>query len=274
MKATYLMLAASSLLAGSISPTAPVESELFRLTALRDPDFQPAETINHYRTYDFAPLLLPRQSGHDAVVGFIGPNCQRLQIRLLSARRDSTNPTRYYLAGKARVLGHVSNFSGTLVLTQARELRQLAPNGEAAIDAVVQAFKLARHEGFVLGTYELRENLQQPKSGVFRGVARLNWYVDKYNRLHYDEVYGEGDGFCNNQFVGTWTSYTTQKSLRCNWGDYRIPNAGDFDIGADEFSPADKYLAYGWQDVRDCTFGNANAARSAACQRESRIWWQ
>lgn len=252
---------------------------MYRRAALQDPAFRPAETIGRYRTYDFSPLLLPRpaeaKSGYDAVVGFIGPHCQRLQIRILSVRRDTANPARYYLTGNARVLGHVSSFSGILVLAQARELRQLAHNGEAASEAAMRAFRLARHEGFVLGNYELRENSELPKSGVFRGVARLNWYVDNHNRLHYDEVYGEGDGFCNNQFVGTWTSYATKKQLRCNWGDFRIPNARDFDIGAGEFSPADKYLAYGWQDVRDCSFGGASEARSAAaCRRERQIWWQ
>ncbi len=127
----------------------------------------------------------------------------------------------------------------------------------------------------MLADYELRENPGQLKSGVFRGVTRINWYVDKQNRLHYDDVYGQGDGYCNNQFVGTWTSYTTKQTLRCNWGDYRIPNSGDFDMGAGEFSPADKYLAYGWQDVRDCTFGGANEALSAAaCKRERLAWWK
>lgn len=69
--------------------------------------------------------------------------------------------------------------------------------------------------------------------------------------------------------MGTWTSYATHQTLRCNWGDYRIPNADDFDIGAGEFSPADKYLPYGWQDVRDALNGN-----EAARRREAQPWWR
>lgn len=188
-------------------------------------------------------------------------------------RRDTIDSTCYYLAGKTRVLGHVNSFKGTLRLRHARELRKLAPNGEAASAQVMQAFKSARREGFVLGDYELLESQDQPATGVFRGVVQINWYVDKQDRLHYDYVYGEGDGFCNKQFVGTWTSYDTKKTLRCNWGDFRIPNSGDFDIGAGEFSPADKYLAYGWQDVRDATFG-PEAKAVPARRREAQAWWR
>lgn len=280
MKATCPTVAIVSVLLLSSATTVKLsESEQYRQAALRDPEFHPTEKLSSYRTYNFAPLLLltsqeATRTGNDAVVGFIGPNYQRLRIKLLSMRQDTLNPARYYLTGKAKVLDQLSSFSGTLVLRQARELRQLAPNGEAASVAIQQAFMAARREGFVLGDYELRENSGQPKSGVFRGVTRTNWYVDKQNSLHYDYVYGEGDGYCNNQFVGTWTSYTTKKVLRCNWGDYRIPNSGDFDIGAGEFSPADKYLAFGWQDVRDTTFGGDEARSAAARKREAQAWWK
>lgn len=121
----------------------------------------------------------------------------------------------------------------------------------------MQAVKLARREDFVLGNYKLQARPSQPQNGVFRGGARINWYVDKYNCLHYDYGYGEGDGFCNNQFVGTWTNYATRKVLRCNWGDFRIPNSGEFDIGAGKFSPADKY----WQDIRQCALGGVQVRR-------------
>jgi hypothetical protein len=267
MNTNNLILATVSLLLlSSAGPVKLPESEQYRQAALRDPEFRPIEKISLYRTYNFAPLL----ANQGAVNGFIGPHYQRLQLKLLSVRQDMSNPACYHLTGKTKVLGHVSEFSGTLVLRQARELRQLAPNGEAASAATVRAFESARREGFVLGDYELRENPSQPKRGVFRGVARTNWYMDKWNHLHYDLVYGEGDGLCNNQFVGTWTSYATRKTLRCNWGDLRIPNSGDFDIGAGEFSPSNKYLAYGWQDVRDCTLGSS----AAACKREKQAWWK
>lgn len=247
------------------------ESEQYRQSALRNPEFIPAERISLYRHYNFSPLLLltsqeATRTGNDAVVGFIGPNCQRLRIKLLSVRKDTANPARYYLTGKAKVLGHLSDFSGTLVLRQVREVRQLATR----VDETVSP---AKKEGILLADYELRENSNQPKSGIFRGVAKTSWYVSKRGQLRYDDIREIGDGYRNNQFVGTWTSYTTHCTLRCNWGDYRIPNSGDFDIGAGDFSPADKYLAFGWQDVRDAAFGE-NGKGAAAREREARVWWR
>jgi hypothetical protein len=127
----------------------------------------------------------------------------------------------------------------------------------------------------VLADYELREKPGQPKSGVFRGVARTNWYVDKNGQLRYDELYRAGDGYRNNQFVGTWTSYTTQKSLRCNWGDYRIPNSGDFDIGAGEFNPASTYYSQGWQYYAMLSNPKiSEQARARALKSEQRTWWK
>lgn len=262
-----MLAAAAILLLSSAGPVKPPESEQYRQAALRDSNFRPTEKISFYRTYNFAPLLLFRYPGYDAVKGFIGPNCQRLQLRLVAVRQDTANPARYYLTGKAKVLGNLSTFSGTLVLRQVRELRQLNRRTDETISP-------ARREGIALADYELREDPQQAQTGVFKGVMLMKWYVDKTGRLRYDDISGIDD-FRNNQFVGTWTSYATHQTLRCNWGDYRIPNSGDFDIGAGEFSPADKYLAFGWQDVRDCTFGGKSEALSAAaCKREKQVWWK
>jgi hypothetical protein len=249
----------------------PTESTAFRRAQLASAKIKPAEKLSRYTRYDFGPLWT--QTSNAAVVGFIGPNCQRLRVKILTVRRDTADLMRYYLTGKTQVAGYVSAFSGTLVLRQVRELRQLKPLTEAALETAINAFRSAQREGFALADYELRESPGQPKSGVFRGVTRTNWFLNKRGQLRYDELYGAGDGYCNNQFVGTWTSYATKKALRCNWGDYRIPNSGDFDIGAGEFSPADKYLAFGWQELREADMQGNEAARRREA-RTSQTWWK
>lgn len=124
-----------------------------------------------------------------------------------------------------------------------------------------------------VGSYELTEDPTLPKTGVFRGVLATYWYTDGKRRLHYDDIEGYSDGFTNNQFVGTWTSYSTKKTLRCNWGDFRIPNAGNFDMGAGEFSPDPKYYANGWQYYA-AIYGNNDAARAPAEKQERQAWWK
>nr|MBP6410083.1 hypothetical protein [Pseudarcicella sp.] len=63
-----------------------------------------------------------------------------------------------------------------------------------------------------------------------------------------DAISFNSDGFFNNQFIGSWTSYKTNTSKKCNWGDYRIPESGNLDVGAGEFSVDEKYLKNGWKN--------------------------
>lgn len=83
-------------------------------------------------------------------------------------------------------------------------------------------------------------------------MLRAEYFIDKNGKVKYDDTEDCSDSYTNNQFAGTWKSYTDNIIKTCNWGDYRIPASGDLDIGAGEFSPSDKYLKYGWQSLRDC----------------------
>jgi hypothetical protein len=269
MKFTSHLLFGLSSIVASVHTTRPAitlasESIAYRRTQLAAPDLRPGNKLSQYAGYNFGPLWM--ETANDAVLGFIGPDYQRLRVKILTVRHDTADPTRYLLTGKTQVAGHISSFSGVLVLRQVRELRKLATR----IDETVSP---ARREGILLADYELREQADQPKSGVFRGIMETDWYVDKRGRLRYDAIRSAGDGFCNNQFVGTWTSYATKKALCCNWGDYRIPNSGAFDVGAGEFSPDPKYYPKGWHNYA-AIWGSNDAARVRAEQQEQRIWWQ
>lgn len=58
---------------------------------------------------------------------------------------------------------------------------------------------------------------------------------------------------------------TTNKLMKCNWGDCRIPDSSDLDIGAGEFVPAEEYIDSGWQLLR----GDHWEEYSKDC-----LWWQ
>ena len=60
--------------------------------------------------------------------------------------------------------------------------------------------------------------------------------------------------YINNQFTGTWKPYNSNNERTANWGDYRIPQSGDLDIGASEFSPADKHLKFGCRHIETLIF--------------------
>ncbi|HEY0658921.1 MAG TPA: hypothetical protein VGD05_10625, partial [Pyrinomonadaceae bacterium] len=102
------------------------------------------------------------------------------------------------------------------------------------------------------------------------GLLVTRWYIDRSGKLKYDNIEKESDSYSNNQFVGIWKTYRGDIIKISNWGDYRIPLSGDLDIGAGEFSPAGKYLQFGWQTYQDAYTDNNKQAR----QEEEKQWWQ
>ncbi|AMJ67301.1 hypothetical protein [Hymenobacter sp. PAMC 26628] len=243
----------------------PAESAAFGRAALAGTALRPAEKLGQYTKYNFGPLLL--QASATVVVGFIGPDYQRLRVKVLTVDKSGADPALYQITGKTEVAGLVRAFRGTLRLQQVREatpVKQLYASEEGPLPDMAVA-------GVAVGRYELTESPAQDHTGIFRGVAVMRWYLDHRHRLHYDDINKMSDSFCNNQFAGSWTSYATKKTQRCNWGDYRIPNAGDFDTGAGELSPAEKYLTNGWQDY---AAGQNLSVNSAARRREERTWWK
>lgn len=85
------------------------------------------------------------------------------------------------------------------------------------------------------------------------------------------------DGFQNNQFEGTWTSYKSGETKKCNWGDYRIPDCtwlNGCDTGAGEFGINEKYLKNGWENYKLVlnTFPETTEAKLAH-EKENEKWW-
>lgn len=117
------------------------------------------------------------------------------------------------------------------------------------------------------------EDKSKPNSGYISGTWKANFVIDDRKRFRYDADPFYSDDFCNNQFSGTWTSYTKPLTKVCNWGDYRIPNSGPLDIGAGEFSVADAYLLNGWENRR-LLISQDSLVREKAKQKELQEWWK
>lgn len=246
----------------------PANSRAFRTLQLESDEVLPGKYLVRYTArYDFGRLLLHTPAA--SVVGFVGPNYQRMQVKLLDAKRSATLPSVYSLRGKTRVSGVVRAFSGTLTLEQVRHTKVWP---QEAVDG--KPLPKIKRTGFALARYELRENPAENRTGVFQGVAVVRWFVDGRNRLRYDDLdMMRSDGFTNNQFVGTWTSYRTRQVSTANWGDFRVPDAGGLDNGADEFAPDAKYSTYGWAGYQKL-LGSSETVRKAQQERERSAWWK
>ena len=236
------------------------ESQKYMREILEGNEFKSTELKNNYLKYNFAPLWL--STLNSSVVGIIGDGNRRLQMKLLSAVMDPTHADTYLITGKSKVTDNICSFSGTFTIQHVRELRGF----NTRVDETVSP---AMHEGICLAEYQLTETNNQPSAGVFTGALLARWYVDKKGVLRYDEISSFADGSCNNQFVGTWTNQKSNKILRCNWGDDRIPNAGKFDVGAGEFSPAYQPVDKEWQRYAQAWIYDDTAAR----KQEQKPWW-
>lgn len=195
------------------------------------------------------------------ILGFIGDDYQRFFIHFVSVIRNPTNPYEYLVYGKTKVKETICSFKGTITIRQARIYKS----------EDIPTYK----QGFAICDVSLYEDKNQPSSGFIKGQLKSEFLIDNKGQFRYDALMFAADGFSNNLFVGNWTSYTTNLRKRCNWGDYRIPECGDLDIGAGEFSVDEKYLKNGWENYRLAYFYDSNKPESQkARQKENEQWWK
>lgn len=192
-----------------------------------------AEYLSKIMHYDLSKLWT-HENYSNAIVGFIGKNYQRLQIHFSMIIKNQEVPSQYFVYGKSKVKENICEFLGTINLLHARRLK------ESEYDTVTQ--------GTLVAEYRFFESRNQRHTGVFKGIMKSHWYINRKGDIKYDDLSIEADGFSNNEFVGVWRSYATQESKMCNWAEFRVPYSDDLDIGAGEFSPNPQYLKYGWEN--------------------------
>ena len=185
--------------------------------------------------------ILFTKVNNSSVLGFIGDNYQRFRIKLVSVIRNPNNTAQYFVYGKSMVKGNVCEFQGVFEVKKAFTYKVAE-----SPDPIKEADWI---QGIITGEFSLFENPKQNNTGIFKGVFASKWYRQKNGtEIKYDDIMQDSDGFNNNQFVGTWTSYKTASTKVCNWGDYRIPMSGDLDMGEGLFTPNKKYINNGWQE--------------------------
>jgi len=232
-------------------------------------DIRTSDFYNRIGTYDISELWLVEKFDIEndtisverlAPLGYIGDNFQRLHIHFISAIQNHHNALEYFIYGKSKVKENICSFQGTIIIEESRTY------DEGDVPNLKQ--------GFVKGRYTFYENPHQNGAGVLAGNFKTDFYINENNEIKYDAIAFVADGFKNNQFEGTWTSYQNRESKTCNWGDYRIPDSDELDIGAGEFSPLEKYTSFGWENYIKAWGSYPDKPDVIkAREREKRKWW-
>ena len=146
-------------------------------------------------------------------LGYIGKDFRRFRIHIAAIRRSGTDPLTYVLSGATLAKGNVCDFEGELHIDSL--VTCLSPGEFDEWGGIYGGWRLKGH-------YTLREDPEQPGTGVFEGTHTLDIAVDRAGNIYYDTLMLVADGYRNNQWQGTWRSYKTGAAKVCNWGDWRL----------------------------------------------------
>ncbi len=202
-------------------------------------DLEPINSIDEFSRYDFGPVW--SKSLKNEVLAFIGEDYQRITIQLKSVKKDGSKSQSYVVHGESVLKDQSRPFAGTFTITEVRRFKKM----HWGVDDELKNTGM-KVQGILTGDYEL----SAPDWGTFKGRLSALWFLDRADRIRADNIQIYADGFRNNQFIGFWTSASGTERQRSNWGDFRIPDSGDLDVGAGEFSPNEKYYKSGWESYR------------------------
>ncbi len=245
-----------------------MESDRFLSESINQLNLEKQELLVKFIPYDFSSMLVDS----NAILGFVGNDYQRLKIRYLTIIKDKNKPDKYFLYGKTKLMENVLQFLGEVEIIHIRKIKDqeredlykeaLKQNDDEAIK------RFSTQEYILLAKFHFCQDPSQNSSGIFQGIWKTKFSFDN-NKIYYDGSDIESDTFSNNLCVGTWTSYKDSIPKKCNWGEKRIPNSGDLDIGAGLFSPNPKYFNKGWEIYYKGIIQNNLGAK----KEEQKKWW-
>lgn len=240
-------------------------NEKFMADFLLGDELNPENVIANYVHFNFSDLWI--HTANHLIVGIIGADYQRIKIKLTSVKKSSSAyPNVYIVSGKSMVNGIITDFHGSIKLAKIKKIKKL----HFGVDDEYRD-KGIKTEGILIAEYEFKENKNQIHSGLFKGQLYSKWYLNSNNQIKYDDIQSFADGYINNAFIGIWKEYSTNKEKICNWGDYRVPKINqDFDIGAGEFSPSEKYYDKGWGNYQKAWLNGDKKAK----KEEYKEWWK
>ena len=183
--------------------------------------------------FDFSNILAGKRI---KFLGYVGANYHRLHINFDSVKKISRSKS--IVSGDYKITGEAHPFNGEIKISEIRKYTNFSCGVDDFMKGKINA------QGIALATYFIKGETEKFQA---KGYMLTRWHIDNDEKLLYDDISEDEDLYANNLFCGECKVGKVQIKP-CAWGHYRIPNSGDLDIGAGEFSPNPKYLGNGWSD--------------------------
>ncbi len=183
--------------------------------------------------FDFSNILADKRI---KFLGYIGADYHRLHINFDSIKKISRS--KYIVSGNYKITGEARPFNGEIQISEIKKYINFNYGVDDFMKGKINA------QGIALATYSLKGETEKFQA---KGCMLTRWYIGNDKKLLYDDISEDEDLYANNLFCGECEVGKVQ-TKPCAWSHYRIPNSGDLDIGAGEFSPNPKYLGNGWSD--------------------------
>lgn len=186
--------------------------------------------------YDLTEFLYTDENfGTDGVFDTI---YQRIQIHFERITRDSTDACIYHIIGADRLKGLVTPFEGRIQIDNIIEnVGNIYERNVPSSDRLIEFY----------ASYKFTESVSKAGSGIFEGRLTIYMTMNEDNKLLDNMGEYMGDGFENFTYEGTWQNHNMGRIKQCTWGQGRLPNTKDFDVGAGGLFVNDKYRKNGWE---------------------------
>ena len=188
-------------------------------------------TSSFVSTFDISSMILNK------FFGAFGQNFQRIDLRLKSINRKIDLPSEYVIIGITLLKNKEVPFEGVIKINNVQKSNLNPYQIDDSTNYTIE----------INADYRFIEDKTISGSGIFQGKLNFTLVLDNENKLYNDLWEWWGDGYSNFQFQGTWTS-SKGTEYKCIFGDGRLENSGDLDVGDGEFVPNEKYYKYGWED--------------------------
>ena len=85
-------------------------NEKFLMDFLLEDELRSENALTEYNQYDFSKLWSITENHR--IFGIIGADHQRIKIKLISIKKDTTKPNEYLISGKSFVKGTICDING------------------------------------------------------------------------------------------------------------------------------------------------------------------